>query len=76
MNTQEKADKLTQAIIDTCKENGVEPQETLEVIGLAVCNILTTIAPLFGVTERQMLKTFAKGVAKAELIPIDPRNKN
>ena len=66
MTTQEKSEKLAE----------VTPEETLEVIGTSVVNILTTIAPVFGVTERKMLKIFADGVAKAELVPRNPEHKN
>ena len=76
MTTQEKSEKLAQVIIKTCKELEVTPEETLEVIGTSVVNILTTIAPVFGVTERKMLKIFADGVAKAELVPRNPEHKN
>ena len=76
MTTQEKSEKLAQVIIKTCKELEVTPEETLEVIGTSVVNILTTIAPVFGVTERKMLKIFADGVAKAELVPRNPEPKN
>ena len=76
MTTQEKSEKLAQVIIKTCKELEVTPEETLEVIGTSVVNILTTIAPVFGVTERKMLKIFADGIAKAELVPRNPEQKN
>lgn len=67
MTKEEKAEQLTQEIIKVCKNLGVEPNETLDVLGLATGNILTTIAPLFGVTPRQMLQIFGKGIANAEL---------
>jgi len=67
MSKEEKAEQLTQAIINTCKNLGVEPDETLDVLGMATGNILTTIAPMFGVSPRQMLQIFGKGIANAEL---------
>ena len=67
MSKEEKVEQLTQVIIETCKNLGVEPDETLDVLGMSVGNILTTIAPMFGVTPRQMLQVFGKGIANAEL---------
>lgn len=67
MSKEEKAEQLTQEIIKACKNLGVEPNETLDVLGMAVGNILATIAPLFGVSPCQMLKIFGKGIANAEL---------
>lgn len=67
MSKEEKSEQLTQAIINTCKNLGVEPDETLDVLGMATGNILTTIAPMFGVSPRQMLQIFGKGIANAEL---------
>ena len=67
MSKEEKAEQLTQVLIETCKNLEVEPDETLDVLGMSVGNILTTIAPLFGVSPRQMLQIFGKGIAKAEL---------
>ena len=67
MSKEEKAEQLTQVLIETCKNLGVTPNETLDVLGMATGNILTAIAPMFGVTARQMLQVFGKGIAKAEL---------
>lgn len=67
MSKDEKGELLAQEIIKACKNLDVEPNETLDVLGLATGSILTTIAPLFGVTPREMLQIFGKGIANAEL---------
>ena len=67
MSKEEKAEQLTQVLIETCKNLGVTPNETLDVLGMATGNILTATAPMFGVTARQMLQLFGNGIAKAEL---------
>ena len=68
MNKVEKADALLQVIIRACKELEVSQDETMDVIGMAVANLLAVIAPLFGMQPRQMLKKFGREIAKARLM--------
>lgn len=69
MNNDVKSRELLNAIVAKCKELDVQPDEVLDVVGVAVANLLTTIAPMYGCSPRQMLRIFAKGIANAELVP-------
>lgn len=69
MGKEEKSRKLLDVIVENCKEMDVQPDEVLEVVGTAVANLLTTIAPMYGCSPQKMLKVFANGIANAELVP-------
>ena len=69
MNKDEKSKELLEAIVDKCQKLDVQPDEVLDVVGVAVANLLTTIAPMYRCSPRQMLRIFARGIANAELVP-------
>ena len=69
MEKEEKASALLDTMIKKCKELDVQPNEVLEVVGTAVATMITTIAPMYGCTEKKMLRVFANGIANAELVP-------
>lgn len=69
MTKEQKAELLTQDVINSCKKLEVMPEETMEILALAMGNILTTIAPMFGTHPKRMLEIFGEGMMNAELTP-------
>lgn len=63
----DQAKALADTMVKKCMELKVKPEDSMEVLGLAVSNILIGFAAAYGVTPQEMFKIFGDGIANAEV---------
>lgn len=63
----DKATVVMEAIMDSMRSAGVEPEETMPVLGEAVIRFLYCVAEVAGYEPLEIVKAFGEGIATAEL---------
>jgi len=62
----ETAVDLSLAIYKIMRDNDVQPEDVLPVLGEAVIRFLVPLASKFGCNEKELVKLFGKGLIEAE----------